>query len=190
MNFDFTATQRRLTLLWQVVDHLLNLKNYLGLCSVKPSLSHTAFGKSQDGSSLLGTALANERAKTNTWGNNNLTKCFLCPCLFCLLSVVMLPVTFLLNLLLFLQFLSTGMAAHTRSCTSKHISSHMASSSCMQQSILQSWLNDCGFLRLCALKDSLWTHQTHFFHTFESYWGLHLMKRSIRVKTSITNITA
>ncbi|GAA6219274.1 target of Nesh-SH3-like [Lates japonicus] len=31
----------------------------------------TAFGKSQDGSSLLRTALANERAKSNTWGQGS-----------------------------------------------------------------------------------------------------------------------
>ncbi len=80
MNFKAVIIQMRiliLILIQQVVDHLLN-GTMPRLCSAKPSLSHTAFGKSQDGSSLLRTALANERAKTNNWGNNDLMKCFLC----------------------------------------------------------------------------------------------------------------
>lgn len=48
------------------------------LRSIKPFLSHTAFGKSADKSSLLRSALANERAKTSNWGNNDLMTCFLC----------------------------------------------------------------------------------------------------------------
>ncbi|XP_053273560.1 target of Nesh-SH3 [Pleuronectes platessa] len=42
------------------------------LCLVKPSFSLAAFSQSQDGSSLLRTALTNERARTNSWGNDDL----------------------------------------------------------------------------------------------------------------------
>lgn len=119
----------------QVLDCFLNRK-MSSLCRVKPFLSHTAFGKSQDRSSLLRSALANERAKANNWGNNDLMKCFLCLAITASLALSvcnhLVPSSF--------QFLSTGMAAHSRSCTSKHISFNMTSDVCMWHTILQSWL--------------------------------------------------
>lgn len=49
---------------------------------------------------------------------------------------------------------------------------------------LISSLDDCVFPRLWAIKDSLWSHQTHLF--IELHW----IYWSIRVKSSITNIIA
>lgn len=70
---------------------------------LKTLLSHAAYGKSQDGSSLLRSALANERDKTN-WGKRSL----ILPLLFCCRHslYIKLPV-----------FLSAGLAAHSRSFT-------------------------------------------------------------------------